>query len=441
MRRTLALLIVLFGPPLNAAIVERVECRRDPTQTYALFLPPNYTEQTNHPVLFIFDPRSRGAMAAEIFRPAAERFGWIILSSNNTRSDGPDDPNTKAINAMWPELSRYAIDPKRIYASGFSGGGILTLLLGVSTGALAGVIDVGGRMPDELSLDKANFAHYGASGRFDFNFLEMGAVDAAFARLGLPHRLDRFDGTHGWLPQELATTAVTWLEVVAMQQKKRAIDQGLIDELYAQDLARRIARRGESLERFELMKRTFDGLREMGEVDEAIEKLRTGPELKRDRDLEQREARYEKSMLRAMVSASQALRAADPLPPPIAIRAAYRLDEITRNTRGPLADAAQRVLESIFTQTSFYLPRDFFDAGDAYRAAAVLEIARAIKPALPFVRVQLARAYVRTRQGAKAAAEIEAALANGLQDRESLRTDPDLKRLIGQNEKLRKLLE
>lgn len=441
MRRVIVLLALLFAVPSSAAIVEKVECVRDPTQTYALFLPPNYTEQTKHPVLFIFDPRSRGAMAAEIFRPGAERFGWIILSSNNTRSDGPDDPNTKAINAMWPELSRYAINPKRIYAAGFSGGGILTLLLGVSTGALAGVIDVGGRVPEELSLEKANFAHYGASGRLDFNFIEMGGVDGVFARLGLPRRLDRFDGTHGWLPQELATTAMTWLEVVGMQQKRRAIDRGLIDELYAKDLARPIVRSGESLDRFEMMKRTFDGLRDTGEVDAAIERLKTGPDLKRDRDLEQREAQYEKKMLRAMVSASRALRVVEPLPPPTAIRAAYRVDEIKRDTRGPLADAAQRVLESIFTQTSFYLPRAFFDAGDAYRAAAVLEIARDIKPKVPYVRVELARAYARTRQGAKAAAEIEAALANGLRDRESLRTDSDLRKLIGQNEKIRKLLE
>src|SRR6185503_1523595 len=103
-------------------------------------------------------PRGRAVLAAEVFKPAAERFGWVILSSYDTRSDGPMEPNIKAIDALWPEVhERFATDPARIYAAGFSGGGMLTLSLGLGTGKVAGVIDCGGRLPEGVSVDRANF--------------------------------------------------------------------------------------------------------------------------------------------------------------------------------------------------------------------------------------------------------------------------------------------
>ncbi len=84
------------------------------------------------PVLILFDPRSRGKLAAELFRGAADEFGWILASSNNTMSDGPGEPNARAINAMIPDvMKRLPIDEKRIYAGGFSGGAVLAWTVGL----------------------------------------------------------------------------------------------------------------------------------------------------------------------------------------------------------------------------------------------------------------------------------------------------------------------
>ncbi|MDH3255215.1 MAG: hypothetical protein OEM62_09505, partial [Acidobacteriota bacterium] len=87
-------------------LVENIACTTDPTQTYTLYLPSTYTTERRWPVLFVFDPRGRSGMAAEIFLPAAERYGWILMSSDNTRSDGAWDPNFKAIAAMGPDAAR-----------------------------------------------------------------------------------------------------------------------------------------------------------------------------------------------------------------------------------------------------------------------------------------------------------------------------------------------
>jgi hypothetical protein len=51
--------------------------------TYAVYLSASYTAGRQWHVLFVLDPRRRGAFAADLFRDAAAKFGWILLSSNN----------------------------------------------------------------------------------------------------------------------------------------------------------------------------------------------------------------------------------------------------------------------------------------------------------------------------------------------------------------------
>ena len=151
-------------------LIQGLQCEVDPTQTYTLYLPRDYSPERRWPGLLIFDPRGRSQQAAQIFRAAAERYGWVILSSDNTRSDGPMEPNTRALKAMWPEVhTRYAIDTQRIYAAGFSGGAMLGWALGKHTGELAGVIGSGGRLESHNLDDKISMPCFGAAGDTDFN--------------------------------------------------------------------------------------------------------------------------------------------------------------------------------------------------------------------------------------------------------------------------------
>ena len=113
---------VASGQP-RGGLVEGVSCGSDPTQTYTLYLPTSYDPGQRWPVLLVFDPRGRSVLAAELFREAAEDYGWIIVSSNDTRSDGPNEPNVRAINALLPEVhTRLPVDENRIYAAGLSRG-------------------------------------------------------------------------------------------------------------------------------------------------------------------------------------------------------------------------------------------------------------------------------------------------------------------------------
>lgn len=436
-------------PPVTVPVgtlVPNIACVSDSTQTYTLYLPPGYTTDRRWPALLILDPRGRSERAAELFRPAAEAYGWILLSSDNTRSDGPMEPNHRALAALWPELlRRYPTDPRRLYAAGFSGGAHFSWMLGRGTGGLAGVIGSSGRRLPEF-LEGTDFAMFGTAGIMDFNYREMLAVDELLAAQGNPHRLEIFDGFHEWLPPDLAMTAVGWLELEAMKSGRRPVDPGLVERLFTEDLA--AARQLESsdrlidaVRRYEAIARTFDGLRPVDEVRAAVRRVADSRTFKTARDEHDHWLRYEEGYLNELFGLAAELR--ERIAPVPLARALQRLriSQLQQWADGETIRAvtARRLLATAFTQTSFYLMRDFFAAEDFHRAALVLEIATTIRPDDARSWYNLACARARARRNGPALDALETAIGLGFDRRSQIENDSDLESLRG-DERLHELL-
>jgi hypothetical protein len=106
----------------RGSVVEKVICRSDQTQSYALFLPSAYTPAKRWPIIYGFDPGARGRVPVERFKAAAEKYGYIVVGSNNSRN-GAREATMAAIKAVLDDTqARFSIDDARIYAAGFSGG-------------------------------------------------------------------------------------------------------------------------------------------------------------------------------------------------------------------------------------------------------------------------------------------------------------------------------
>lgn len=194
---------------------------QDPAQSYAVYLPLGYATGRRWPILYCFDPGGRGAVPVALFREAAEKYGWILAASNNSRN-GPWTDIYEAAWAVWTDThARLRIDDSRVYAAGFSGGARvacgLARMLNIRP---AGVIGCGGGLPEWLSpADLAGIPWFGTVGRKDFNFQEMKDLERDLLRLGGPCLLRVFTGTHSWPPAELAMAAVAWLEELSQGPK------------------------------------------------------------------------------------------------------------------------------------------------------------------------------------------------------------------------------
>jgi hypothetical protein len=210
-------------------IVDEVKCAADPSQSYALYLPSNYSPDRAWSLLVGFHPAARGRAIVETYQAAAEKYGYIVAGSNNSRN-GPWQQSAASLQAMSADLGqRLSIDPKRFYLTGLSGGARVAMGVAAGTRAIAGVIASSAGYPDNQPRKTVPFVVFGTAGTEDFNYIEMRLLDRT---LTTPHRLVVFEGGHTLPPAIVALEAIEWLELQAMKTGLKARDQALIDRLF-----------------------------------------------------------------------------------------------------------------------------------------------------------------------------------------------------------------
>src|SRR5258708_10371935 len=137
--------------PAPGAVHASVAVAADPSNSYALYLPSAYSPAKHWPLLLIFDPFARGEVSVKLFHDAAEKYGFILVGSNN--SSNFKDPST-AIRLLWADVrEHYAIDPRRIYTAGLSGGARVASSVALACkNCIAGVIANSAGLPIGASV-------------------------------------------------------------------------------------------------------------------------------------------------------------------------------------------------------------------------------------------------------------------------------------------------
>ncbi|MGD0200825.1 MAG: hypothetical protein ABSD27_08760 [Bryobacteraceae bacterium] len=425
MARALAMVCVLgalaaVSPAADVTagkIIDSIRCREDPQQTYSLYVPSYYAPNRLWPVLYCFDPLARGRWPVERFRVGAEKYGYIVVGSNNSRN-GPLGPSLAALRAMWRDTHDWlAIDDHRVYSAGYSGGTTLSLSVARSSGQFRGVVLTGGvNLAAILKPDGRRVAIFGAAGLDDFNYFEMQALDAAASRLGLPRRLEIFPGGHVWLPEGLASMALGWLELEAMRGGARPRDEKLIDQLLAEftQRARAAETAGDLLaaqRAYASLASDFAGLRPTESYAARAAELDGAREVKQARGRERREeADLNRLTAELMQAAYQAAGNGD--------RTEFRqtVNMLRRDAppqnQSSAGRTARRSLASAALQAR--LARlDLLEKKQYAQAAAWLELEAIIQPNQPMIHGELARAYALSGERKRAAQAFRRALENG----------------------------
>jgi len=374
---------VQTAQPARGTLVEHVACPSDPSQTYTLYLPDKYETTRKWPLLLVFDPGGRAARAAEVFREAAERFGWIVAASENSRN-GPWEPTLRAINAMWPALlGGYAVDEGRVYAAGHSGGATVAWLLAHQTGQITGVIVSGQPNPQSEQSKAKPFAWFGMAGHMDFNLMEIKKIDEQLARTSSPHRMEFFDGGHQWPPADVIARALGWMEIVAMKDGRRPRDLDFARTLLAEDMARARALEERALfteawRSYGAIAATYTGLVDASDAERRVRSLESDDRFKSARKIEERVDRREQEQALALARVLSRL-TEDETPLVAELRSRLNLDSLLKTSRGEgyEAAAASRSLALIRIQLST-TARELTSKHDA-RADVVQKVLDSIK--------------------------------------------------------------
>ena len=213
--------------PAPGEVSDSVDCVARANQSYALYLPRGYTTERRWPVLYLLDPRGRGRHALDIYRAAAEKHGYILVSSNNSRSDSPAQLNYEAAQALLDDtFRRLSVDPTRIYVGGMSGTARAACDIATHVdGGVSGAILVGAACSDDVRLDHLSPLDVVAVvGREDFNYVEVQEFTDKLIEGDVSHRLIVHDGSHAWHDQAIAEDVVAWLELRAIARGFRSGD-------------------------------------------------------------------------------------------------------------------------------------------------------------------------------------------------------------------------
>jgi dienelactone hydrolase len=226
---------------------------------------------------------AHGQFPVQRFQQAAEKYGYIVAGSNNSRN-GEWQSSLAAIRAMPADVTaRFSIDLKRVYTAGFSGGARVAMHVAMTSGKIAGVIACSAGFPDGHAHKSAPFPIFGTAGTEDFNYQEMRRLDRT---LTTPHRLVIFEGSHDWLPSDLAFAALEWLELQAMKSGLRARDEALLERIFAT----RVAEAKADPSQLKSLAADFTGLRDVTEFAARSEHNKdVQAALKRENSLEQKE--------------------------------------------------------------------------------------------------------------------------------------------------------
>ncbi|HVG09869.1 MAG TPA: hypothetical protein VNM67_19365 [Thermoanaerobaculia bacterium] len=410
--------------------VEKVVAQSDPSQSYALYIPTTYKPDRKWPILYVFDARSNGVEAGQRFLAGAERYGFVVASSNNSMSDGPNEPNVVSMRAMWSDTHAHlAIDDRRVYAAGFSGTVRFACRAALAApGTIEGIVAAGAGFPFETRPTKDTpFLYYGTVGDRDFNYYEVLDLADQMTALGLPHRIEVYAGPHQWMPEELATRALGWLEIQAMKKGLRQKDAALIKALWSEDMARARALEASDLPEahrlYTAMSGDYQGLADaetLNEVAVQVSRIAASDAFKQERKLRQernlRDKQYLAAAPRAMSTADLAQALKD-----------LHIKELKKQAESddPATRlSARRLLNTLLGQTSFYLPRMFTEQGNHDRTVFVLSIAAEISPDSPGIWYGIAAAHARKGSKKKALESLRKAVEKGWADLASLEAEP-----------------
>jgi hypothetical protein len=420
----------------KGTIVDHLVSLDDPAQSYALYLPSQYSSTRSWPVIYAFDPGGQGKEAVEVYRLAAEKYGYIVVGSNNSRN-GPVAIQMAAARAVWLDTHRrFALDKNRVYMTGLSGGAraATSFALYCSTCTVAGVIAHGAGYPEisgKFPAVNDHFAYYAAIGDVDFNFPEIMTLRREKDEQAASFKIKLYPGPHQWAPPSIVEDAVEWMEIKAMQSGVEKVDAVFVRRIFerTQAEAAQSEREGDALGQYYALRslvQDFKGLEDVTQFEGRLALFKTSKALKTANRDEQREIELQTS-LTATASGELALLRAQP-------GLAQDIASVMRDLRekAHLKDKNSAVSSRAFTELwveCIEAGQDLFRQGHYIQAATYFSLMAEVAPDKPGLLVMLAEAKVRAGDKKDAVKTLELAVHRGLKDTKALTDDPELQPL------------
>lgn len=425
----------------RGTVIEKLACLDDPTQSYALYLPSQYSAERRWPIIYAFDPAARGKVPVELYKDAAEKYGYIVVGSNNSRN-GPVAPEAAAAQALWEDTHRrFAIDKDRVYTTGLSGGArfATSFALYCYTCSVAGVIAHGAGYPVQATAPPANdhFLYYAAVGDADFNLPELLTLRKRKDEQRASFKVTIYPGTHQWAPPEVVEDAIGWLELKAMQSGTKKPDPAFIHRLLEQTRAEaeQAERRGDIMTQFYALRSLavdFKGLEEVAQFESQLAGLKSSKAFKKGEQQERQEIERQQSLAGPAgndLSRLGQVTAEEQITLKQNIVSAF--SSLRREAKSNSSDhlVYARALNQLWIE-GMEAGQEQFQKNELVLAAAYFELMADVAPDQTWPLLMLAKTRLRAGNKKTALKALEQAVKRGLKHAEPLTQDADFQPLV-----------
>lgn len=215
----------------TAVMHEKLSTPLDVLNTFSLYLPADYTDQKQWPIVFFFDPSGKGQLPIIKYKGLSDSLGIIFIGSNTFKNGLQFDE----INGIWNTLKNYAlntfsIDKNQLYVAGFSGGARAACQLASIDNSIKGVLALSAAAPNLKDALKNNTIFIGIAGNGDMNRAEMLGVEQSFFGSSLTHYYMEFNGIHEWCPHATMKAALQLLQIEACKINPSLLKPQLIEQ-------------------------------------------------------------------------------------------------------------------------------------------------------------------------------------------------------------------
>jgi tetratricopeptide (TPR) repeat protein len=276
---------------------------------------------------------------------------------------------------------------------------------------------------------KDKFLFYGTTAFGDYNYFEVLDLEKVLLKLGVTHHVELFEGVHQWMPAELATRALAWIELQAMKAGSRAKEAGWIEAQWQETLAR--ARGYEAAGDLFLAEREyraaaadFAALREIAPAAAKAAEIQALPAFQKDAREREKVEKAEKAYLErargviALISPENGPATAAQIAGSLQIADLKKRAKSSENIHDRWS--AKRLLATLHGQTASYLPTNFMAKKEYDRAILALSIALEINESNTYALVTRAKAHSLKGDRKRALADLEQAAEKGWKDADAV---------------------
>ncbi len=403
-------------------IIDHVINNINSTQSFALYLPKNYSATSTYPVVYFFDSHGSGILPLYKYSSLADEFNFILIGSNDSKNGmQPDALINIANNLMQDAQNRFSIDSSRKYVAGFSGGARVAGLVAMQTPQIAGVIACSAAI-NSKSENNIPFALVGIAGKEDFNMTELVALNKALDKTPVPHQLLLFNGKHEWCPLSTMNDAFLFLETEAMRNKTVSVNNRLLTNFKTTEEKKVLKFRDanqliQAAQTYEKLIHYLNGLQDTKPYEKILQTLQQNKNYQNER-LKEDQLTAQENQLREhyFKSFGKAI--------PWWQKEVSKInDEIIRQGNSDAAFMLKRMLGSL-SLASYMEANAAINANQLDKADYILQIYRLVDPANS--EAWYLSAEVHAKQGNEAATinELQNAIDNGFKERDRMVNDP-----------------